>query len=419
MSRQFAAGASLVFGVVGLALLTAHVIVDFPRGALGLGLLVLALVCSWQGVVRRGPLRVAGMGAGVLLAVAVAALAMTGHPALLVGAMAAAALAMAGGAFAFRTRVALPRASRPAHPVLVCNPRSGGGKVGRFHLLEEARARGIEVIELTAESDLEELLRHAVDRGADALCVAGGDGSQAIGARIAAERDLPYACIPAGTRNHFALDLGVDRDDVVGALDAFVDGGERRIDLGDVNGRTFVNNVSLGVYGEAVQHAGYRGAKLRTVLETVPDVLGPGVQPDLGWKDDAGELHAGAAAIVVSNNPYRLAGPVGEPTRPHLDTAVLGVVALDERGARTWSTPSFHVDAHAKVPAGVDGEAVMLSPPLRFRVRHAALRCRIARQHPGASPSAFAPDTLRLALRGLVGIASGRHVEAPPAIDDF
>ena len=84
--------------------------------------------------------------------------------------------------------------------------------------------------------------------------MAGGDGSQAIVAAIAAELDLPYACIPAGTRNHFALDLGVDRDDVVGALDAFVDGGrERRVDLAEVNGRVFVNNVSLGVYAEAVQ----------------------------------------------------------------------------------------------------------------------------------------------------------------------
>ena len=87
-------------------------------------------------------------------------------------------------------------------------------------------------------------VRAAVARGADGLAMAGGDGSQAIVAAIAAELGLPYACIPAGTRNHFVLDLGIDRDDVVGALDAFVDGGERRVDLGDVNGRVFVNNVS-------------------------------------------------------------------------------------------------------------------------------------------------------------------------------
>ena len=86
--------------------------------------------------------------------------------------------------------------------------------------------------------------------------------------------DLPFACIPAGTRNHFALDLGVDRNDVVGALDAFVNGGERRVDLAEVNGRVFVNNVSLGLYADAVQREGYRDAKLHTVLDTVPEFGG-------------------------------------------------------------------------------------------------------------------------------------------------
>ena len=118
--------------------------------------------------------------------------------------------------------------------------------------------------------------------------MAGGDGSQAIVAAVAAELDLPYACVPAGTRNHFALDLGVDRDDVVGALDAFVDGGERRVDLAEVNGRVFVNNVSLGLYAEAVQRPGYREAKIRTILDTVPDMLGRrAAELDLRWRGPA------------------------------------------------------------------------------------------------------------------------------------
>ena len=110
--------------------------------------------------------------------------------------------------------------------------------------------------------------------------MAGGDGSQAVVAAIAAEHELPYACIPSGTRNHFALDLGVDREDVVGALDALVDGaGERYVDLGEVNGRVFVNNVSLGVYAEAVSQDSYREAKLRTLLDTLAETLGPGGEP--------------------------------------------------------------------------------------------------------------------------------------------
>ena len=186
--------------------------------------------------------------------------------------------------------VALPGASAPRHPVLFFNPRSGGGKAERFSLADEARARGIEPIELKPGDDLETLVRGAIDRGADALAMAGGDGSQAIVAALAAERGLPYACVPAGTRNHFALDLGVDRDDVVGALDAFVDGGERTVDLAEVNGRVFVNNVSLGLYAEAVQREGYRDAKLRTLLDTVPDMLGPGgSELDLRWTSPSGQ----------------------------------------------------------------------------------------------------------------------------------
>ena len=138
----------------------------------------------------------------------------------------------------------MPR--RPTTPVLIVNPRSGGGKATRFELVEQCRARGIEPIVFEAGHDLTELATAAVRSGADALGMAGGDGSQAAVAAVAAEHDLSYVCIPAGTRNHFAIDLGIDRTDVVGALDAFVDGVERRIDRGRVNGRAFVNNVAMG-----------------------------------------------------------------------------------------------------------------------------------------------------------------------------
>ena len=130
--------------------------------------------------------------------------------------------------------------------------------------------------------------------------------------------DCPYACIPAGTRNHFALDLGVDRDDVVGALDAFVDGGERRVDLAEINGRVFVNNVSLGLYAEAVQRAGYREAKIRTLLDTVPEMVGPDAEaPHLSWAGPDGA--SSAVALLVSNNSYRLGRALGSGTRPRID----------------------------------------------------------------------------------------------------
>src|SRR5512138_1202548 len=412
LRRRLAATAALALGLVALGLLIALAIIDLRRGVLILGLLALSLAAGWQGLVHRGASRVLGLGIGALLAVATAALLFSGEPALVLALLATPSLALATASYAFYVPVALPRAPRPAHPVLLFNPRSGGGKVERFHVPVEARARGIEPIELTPGANLEQLVRRALDGGADALAMAGGDGSQAIVAGIAAERGLPYACIPAGTRKHFALDLGVDPDDVVGALDALVEGSERRVDLGDVNGRAFVNNVSLGVYGEAVQRAGYRGAKVRTVLDTVPDVLGAGRKPDLRWRGPDGDEHDGAAAIVVSNNRYRFERPPGPGVRPRLDDGVLGVTVLGAPGGdapRAWTTPSFEVDARAPVPAGVDGEALVLEPPLRFRIRRAVLRCRIARHHRGASPSTFAPDGAWTAIRMLAGIATGRE----------
>ena len=268
-------------------------------------------------------------------------------------------------------RTQLTSASAPKHPVLIFNPKSGGGKAEKFAVADEARARGIEAIELTRGHDLEAIARDAVARGADALAMAGGDGSQAIVAAIASELDLPYACIPSGTRNHFALDLGVDRDDVVGALDAFVGGGERRVDLAEVNGQVFVNNVSLGLYAEAVQREGYRDAKIRTLIDTVPDALGPsGPGLDLRWTGPDGHEHHSGAMILVSNNRYRLGRQVGSGTRPKIDDGLLGITIagaptggagsrrLPQQPVRAWSAQTFEVDADAPVPAGIDGEAV-------------------------------------------------------------
>jgi diacylglycerol kinase family enzyme len=313
-----------------------------------------------------------------------------------------------------------------ARAVLFINPWSGDGKAAKVGLAEEAAKRGIRTVELHRGDDLERLVHDAVSAGADALAAAGGDGTQAIVATAAAAHGLPYACIPAGTRNHFALDLGVDRDDVVGALDAFVDGGEHLVDLGEVNGRVFVNNVSMGLYAEAVQSKGYRNAKIRTLLDTVPAVFGPsGSELDLQWVSPDGATHPSAATILVSNNPYRLGHAVGSGTRPRIDAGRLGVAVVPARGGgdgqhrsggllQQWSTAEFQVDSARPVPLGIDGEAFVLDPPVRFRIRPGTLRVRISARHPGASPSAMQPDHLMDGLGALVAIASGRLPASGP-----
>jgi len=256
---------------------------------------------------------------------------------------------------------------------LFVNPRSGGGKAMEAGLVERARERGIVVVVVEPGERLASLVEDAVARGAEALGVAGGDGSLAVVAAAALAHGLPFVCVPAGTRNHFALDLGIVRDDPIGALGAFENGVERLVDVAEVNGRLFLNNVSIGVYGEAVRRRDYRDAKARTLLETVlgPSRSAAGVE----IVDDRRRSHRDPAVVLVSNNPYSLEPSRPPGTRAALDWGKLGIVVVDPpSAARAWIAPSLEVSASAPVHAGIDGEAVTLDPPLLFAIRPRALR---------------------------------------------
>jgi len=289
--------------------------------------------------------------------------------------------------------------SRPEHAVLIVNPRSGGGKARRFGLERECRAREIEPVLFQPGDDLRATATAAIAAGADAIGVAGGDGSQAVVAEIASAHDIPYVCVPAGTRNHFANDLGIDRSDVVGALDAFAHGSERRIDLARLNGRVFVNNASLGVYAKIVRSERYRDAKLETVARQLPDLLPPRGGPfDLRFTTPDGTEWDGAHLVLVSNNPYRPPRPGGRGTRQGLDSGLLGVIALRVLrgrqlarigateltgaiprfpGSLDFTTPAFTVDGSGPVDAALDGEALVVEPPLRFESLPSAVRVRV------------------------------------------
>ena len=284
------------------------------------------------------------------------------------------------------------------HPVLIVNPASGGGKADRFGLVAECVARGIEPVVFHHGDDLLGIAAAAVSRGADAIGVAGGDGSQALVAMVASQHDLAYVCVPAGTRNHFAFDVGVDRDDVVGALDAFAHGSERRIDLARVNGRVFLNNASLGVYARIVQSKEYRNAKLATIARMLPELLRPRAEPfDLRFTAPNATRWHGPQVVLVSNNPYRVPHPGATGNRGGLDAGLLGVIAVrvasptelhtllstESTGAiptfpgwLDFTTPTFTIDADAPVDIALDGELFVLDPPLRFESLPSALRIR-------------------------------------------
>lgn len=278
--------------------------------------------------------------------------------------------------------------SRPQHPVLIVNPRSGGGKAQRHDLVRECRNRGIEPVVVEPGADISTLAETAVARGADIIGMAGGDGSQGAVAAVAAAHALPYVCVPSGTRNHFALDIGVDRADVLGALDAFFDAVEHRIDLAQVNGRTFVNNASMGLYGRIVQSPEYRDAKLRTVIEMLPELLGPGAGPsDLHFTAPDGSQYSAAQLVLVSNNRYEIDPLERRGTRGGLDQGALGIVVMGLgpllHGRREWTAPRFEVGSGATVAVGLDGEAVAMEPPLVFESLPSVLRVRVAERRSG------------------------------------
>jgi hypothetical protein len=311
---QVAAVGALIaaFFVFWLAL---SMIANDPVGlAIAFASVFVLVFCVWFFLLRRGLVRLLLLIPAFLAVVALFTYGYDQKYQLLV---VAAAVLLFGFAARYAVRnhpesaQNVHRRARPALPaqmgVLIINPKSGGGKAERFRLVEEAAKRKIEPLLLGPDDDLCDLARRAVADGADVLGMAGGDGSQALVAGVAMEHDVVHVCIPSGTRNHFALDLGLDRDDVVGALDAFSDGVERRIDLAQLNGRVFVNNASLGIYAQVVQSDAYRDAKLGTWRQMLPEILGrEAVCCDLVFDVPHAKDWGDASLVIVSNNPYQL-----------------------------------------------------------------------------------------------------------------
>ena len=414
--RRAAAVLALLAGAVTLGVAIVLVVGHLAAGLITIAGLWVAIALAWQAALSSGRWRVAlGVAAAAVIVAVLAALAtedLVAELVLVLGGVVVSAVAIRT-AFGKRGSAGGNWMSVPApqRPVLLINPRSGDGRAERVGLAREARGRGVEAVVLGPGDDLAELARDAIARGADVLGMAGGDGSQAIVAGIASEHERPFVCIPAGTRNHFALDLGVRRDDVVGALDAFTDGVEGRVDLATVNERVFVNNASVGVYGEAVSDPGYRNAKLRTLGRTARTVLAPGARASgVTVVDDVGVEHRSPAVVLISNNPYAHDRALGRSTRPRIDLGTLGIVLLGSTPAerRSWQSPDLRVDAPGAAAIAVDGESMSLEPPLSFASRPGSLRVRISAKHPGVSPSGLLPPKFRVIVPRLLRLAAGR-----------
>jgi diacylglycerol kinase family enzyme len=291
------------------------------------------------------------------------------------------------------------RRSEIERPCLIINRWSGGGKAERYGLAAEAEKVGIETVLLEPGDDLVELARAAVGRGVDALGMAGGDGSLGLVAGVAAESDLPFFCVPVGTRNHFALDVGLDRDDPLSALEAVTQGREIRIDIGVVGERPFLNNVSLGIYPLAVGQDGYRDDRVGTFLATAAEAGSSDDQLDFRFVTPDGREQHRSPLVLVSNNPYVWSGPPDFGRRQRLDSGTIGVLAvglpgqdetlsvadlLRRRAFQEWSAPELRVDSpHDSVSVGIDGESLELPTPIVIRQQPRGLRLLLPR---GARP---------------------------------
>lgn len=263
--------------------------------------------------------------------------------------------------------------------------------------MAEASRLGVEARELRPDDDAAALAREAADVGADVLGMAGGDGSLAAVAGVAAERDLRFVCIPFGTRNHFARDLGLDRRDPLAALAAFR-GVERRVDVGLVNGRLFLNNVSLGLYASLV-HDPDRNTRNQLVAfaRMASAAFGRGRRPlALSFEEQGRREEHLALLALVANNDYDMTslGDLGE--RARLDEGSLHAYVIEAAGRGTllallakafagklgeaegwveWASRGFRVEAHRpRLHAAIDGEAVVLGAPLDLEVRPRGLR---------------------------------------------
>jgi diacylglycerol kinase family enzyme len=280
---------------------------------------------------------------------------------------------------------------------LLVNPRSGTSSPSAAELIAAARERGVEARVLTREDDAAVLVREAAERGARALGIAGGDGSLACAATVALERDLPLVVVPFGTENHFARDLGLDRDDPLAALDAF-GGEERRVDAATVGGRVFLNNVSLGIYASMVHDPAHETRNRAAAgLRVLAALFGRSRRPlALSFEAEGRREQLSALVLLVASNDYGSDPRADVTRRERLDEGLLHAYVIEAvgrlklagllaravvgraeeaEGWAAWASPSFRVDSRRpRVHAAIDGEAAVLEPPLEFEIKPRALR---------------------------------------------
>lgn len=218
---------------------------------------------------------------------------------------------------------------------IVVNPSSGPAWTDSPTEALRKGLPGADIVELSPEDDLEAILCHD---DLVAIGAAGGDGTLSAVATIAADRDVPFVAVPAGTLNHLARDLGLDTvDDTIAAVRA---GTAIRMDLAVAGDRCFVNTLTFGGYAHVVdarERLEKRIGKWPALLVALVQEL-PGMEP-LRVEIDGRPRRVWLAWI--GNGRYDPTG-FGPSWRESLDDGLLDVRIVD--GAKRFSRARFTVD---------------------------------------------------------------------------
>jgi diacylglycerol kinase family enzyme len=316
------------------------------------------------------------------------------------------------------TRRAEATTAAPRQSSLIINPKSGDGRATKAHLADIAKSQGISAIVMQPGQDLVELAETALRNGAQVLGISGGDGSLGVLAGVAMKHNVPLVVLPGGTRCHFARDIGLNPETIIDALAGF-QGVERRVDVGIIGERVFLNNASFGLYAHIIGHEDYRENKLDVTTRITRDLISS-EQPyyALQFRDGAGKAWRHAAQVLVGVNRYETFKLDELGKRKRLDEGILQMIAiraLDNRllkllggsidlarsnpAISQWTSREFTVsDPSGQVRVGIDGESVTLPSPVRVHIKPQALRLMVPaegeRSRPVKPISGQAAETL-------------------------
>ena len=276
-----------------------------------------------------------------------------------------------------------------------------GGSADRSSAVEQAlRSAGVEGRPQWLDAhELADAAEAAVAEGAELLVAGGGDGTISMIAGALAGTDVRLGILPLGTLNHFARDLRIPMR-LEDAATLIAQGRERRVDVGEVNGRVFVNNSAIGLYPLMVvdrdsQQRRLGRRKRFAMAVAAARTLVKFSSRRLTLTVDERTARVDTPLLFVGNNSYRLEVPAAG-TRERLDGGELCVIALRRKSrwgfcaaairalvglgraidvVRLDGVQAVRVDSsRPRVTISIDGETDRVAPPLDYRIRPKALR---------------------------------------------